>query len=270
MKSDFPESLYKFRCFDKCDLHIRILTHNEIFFSSAAQFNDPFDCRISMQYTGTREEIVEYWKKQIANSQFPLPPGIEGVDPEEMYERGYFTSPEALELAKQFTKDFGARALGVFCLTASYSNILMWSHYSSSHSGFVVGFSTLQLKQFCYDSTFGGGAITALEVVRYSRAMPQVNAYRHNQNERFEKQFLTKAEDWCYEEEYRILMQNGPNTKATLPPNTITRVILGFQIDPSNRDRMIHVLRSRGDHLPLFQAQPSDSQFALDFLEVQY
>src|ERR1043166_914215 len=159
MKADFPNNLYKFRYFDKSDFHIRILMHNEIFFSSAALFNDPFDCRISMQYTGTKEEIVEYWKKRISNSQFPLPPGTEGIDPGAMYGRGDFTSPQALEIAKQFTRSFGARALGIFCLAADYSNILMWSHYSSSHSGFVVEFSTLQLKQFCHDSTFGGGPI---------------------------------------------------------------------------------------------------------------
>lgn len=30
--------------------------------------------------------------------------------------------------------------IGVFCLTPTSNNILMWSHYTESHKGFVVGF----------------------------------------------------------------------------------------------------------------------------------
>lgn len=270
MKSGIPNRLYKYRYFDEPDFHLRILTHNEIFFSSSAQFNDPFDCRTSIEYSGSREEIIRYWQKRMADVQIPLPPETEGMDLETMYDSGYFTSPPALAIAKQFTKTFGARALGIFCLAPNYSNILMWSHYSSSHSGFVVGFDTAQLEQFCNDSTFSGGPITALDFVRYSRPMPQINAYRHSRNERFEKQFLTKAEDWSYEEEYRILMQNSPNTPRILPPNAIKRVILGCQIDPTNRERVINILRARGDHLPLFQANTSDTAFALEFQGVRY
>lgn len=267
---EFPRHLYKYRHFDNRNLHIRVLTDNEIFFASPAKFNDPFDCRISLDYAGTREETVRNWNDRIANLQFPLPRGLEGLNPEELYDRGFFTSPQLLQVAKQFTKNFGAKAFGIFSLSANHWNILMWSHYSSSHSGFVVGFDSAQLTDYCHSSAFGGGPIVALDVVRYSRLMPQLNAYRHDRNERFEGQFLTKAVDWQYEEEYRMLMQNSPNTPATLPAKAIKTVHLGCQIDPSHRDRIIEVLKARGDQLQLFQAKTSDTMFGLEFEQIRY
>jgi hypothetical protein len=52
-----PKYLYKYRDFDQSGRNIRMLSHNEIFFSSPAKFNDPFDCQIPINiHEGTREK----------------------------------------------------------------------------------------------------------------------------------------------------------------------------------------------------------------------
>jgi len=58
MKS--PDYVYKYRCWDD-EHHRRIITHGEIYFTSAASFNDPFDCSIPIQYTlMSKEEMLKY------------------------------------------------------------------------------------------------------------------------------------------------------------------------------------------------------------------
>lgn len=58
---DLPEYLYKFRVFEDPN-HVRILTHNQLFFPSPKRFNDPFDSTIPVRYDeGSREEIINHW-----------------------------------------------------------------------------------------------------------------------------------------------------------------------------------------------------------------
>lgn len=265
---EYPEHLYKYRYFDEKGLHLRMLTHNEIFFPSPARFNDPFDCQISMNFSdATKEEILCYWEKRINDSQVSLRPGD---SLEELYEKGFFSSPIARKLARESTKNISAKILGIFSLTSNNSNILMWSHYSSSHTGFVIGFRTQGLKDFCSKCIYNKKNIIAMDIIRYSSLMPIINAYRRSYNERFNLQVLTKAIDWQYENEYRMLKQNGPDTTEILPSNVFSYVFVGCRIEQNNLDKIIQVLRDREDQLPLFQARTSETKFGIEFEQIEY
>jgi hypothetical protein len=266
-----PDHLYKYRFFDRDNMHLRILTHNEIFFSSPARFNNPFDSKIPLDYsTGTKEEIIEYWSKHLLHPESHPPPGFKIDKIEELYDQGYFASDYMRKRALELTKNYGAKALGIFSLSANDSNILMWSHYSLAHSGFLVKFSSDSLREFCRKSTFDEGIITALDIVQYDTQMPKISAYRNTQNERFASQFLTKAIDWKYEEEYRILRHNSPDTVFQLPMDSIRGVILGCQIEEANKQKVIEILKGRGDKLPLYQANTAHLEFRLEFNQVIY
>ena len=58
-----PAILYKYRDW-KNEFHKGLLTHNEIYFSSPKDFNDPYDCRITERFTNrTKEELHNYKEK---------------------------------------------------------------------------------------------------------------------------------------------------------------------------------------------------------------
>jgi len=106
--------------------------------------------------------------------------------------------------------------------------------------------------------------------VEYSRTYPKINAYKTPNEERFKLQVLTKAENWAYEKEYRIVFERGPGIAIQLPKGIINRVILGCQISSENKQKIISILKDRKENISLFQATRSRSKFALCFKKINY
>src|ERR1700754_1158337 len=77
---DFPPIVYKYRTWTDIN-HQRMLRNNELYLSSPADFNDPFDCRIPVNYLllDTRKKIEEYIDGFIGREYDQLL--LNGVDP---------------------------------------------------------------------------------------------------------------------------------------------------------------------------------------------
>jgi hypothetical protein len=159
---------------------------------------------------------------------------------------------------------------GIFSLSADFNNILLWSHYAASHTGFVVGLdfkNNLSELLLSYYKTHN--KIMSFFEVKYSSELPRGNIYDNDQDF-LQLCMFTKAIAWSYEKEYRILLQNGPDTVATIPNGIIKRLILGCKISENNRNSVIDILRSRNDNISLFQSEISDKKFELKFRKIKY
>ncbi|WP_160167633.1 DUF2971 domain-containing protein [Vibrio rotiferianus] len=120
-----------------------------------------------------------------------------------------FESEQELLEPKKMIKDindpnFGCPIFhhyGIFCLSGKRDNILMWSHYASNHTGFVIGFDANHpfFNQNLNDSCFTK-AIGNVEKVEYKQDK------RRATSSAFESWFLQKAKDWEYEDEYRMIL----------------------------------------------------------------
>lgn len=91
--------------------------------------------------------------------------------------------------------------LGVFSLTRSWDNTLMWSHYTNSHKGFCIGFnrnSPLFKKEIKVN-----GSQFSLKPVEYSENRIKIPIER---GMKIDPNFLlTKSIDWKYEKEERLI-----------------------------------------------------------------
>lgn len=75
-EKDMPSILYKYRNW-KDDYHKGLLTHNEIYFASPKDFNDPYDCRITERFVNRTPEEIENYKTKLADShKKDLAPGL--------------------------------------------------------------------------------------------------------------------------------------------------------------------------------------------------
>ena len=103
-----PEILYKYRSLDgpSRDWTIRTIACNEIWFSSLAEFNDPFECRVTITMTGDAKD----WAREFPGTVMPGEPTIRKMIP---------------ELEEGVRKD--AESIGMFCLSSRNDDILMWS-----------------------------------------------------------------------------------------------------------------------------------------------
>ena len=126
-----PEILYKYRPLDAVgrDHTLRTINHGELWFSSVAQFNDPFEARVLVSMDGDDEA----WCREFRIAR-PSNDKIRAMLPE--LERG--------------VRD-DAEQLGMFCLSARPDDILMWSHYASSHRGLCAAFTASAISKSTRD-----------------------------------------------------------------------------------------------------------------------
>ena len=112
--------------------------------------------------------------------------------------------------------------IGIISLTEDPANILMWSHYADEYKGLVVEFSFEKdnQKNLLKNYSFPKKDVFGIETfypkkVHYSNYRFGIVFPEEIKSEKFEyplkrfnERFLfTKANDWMYEKEYRIVMQ---------------------------------------------------------------
>ncbi len=213
------ERLYNFQKFDSGRLK-SILETDRIYLSSPKLFNDPWDCRPCFDLSGLDDPAV--YTRHV-----------------EWLGTGGQKSPahiNRLRNDRQFLEDH-VRKVGIrieseiqkryrlYCLTPKPSNILMWSHYAQNHTGICLEFNSH--RNLMSDS---------IKVV-YLKAYPTLDLTDDDPDTMLAP-LLTKAIDWEYEEEYRLIAQEesvafNNETLLTrdnllqLPSDTLISVIVG-------------------------------------------
>ena len=142
---------------------------------------------------------------------------------------------------------------GILSLSAKPDDVLMWSHYSNSHQGLCVGFSTSM-------QPFAG----AKEVV-YSENLPMLLASPHVGAEALiEAACLSKAAQWSYECEWRIVRRPG---LCLVPREAVVEVILGFRMPEELQWWAKEWARIYVPHAKLLRAVLSEGSYQMQLVE---
>jgi hypothetical protein len=131
----YPPVVYKYRDWDN-DFHKKTLMNLELFLSSSANFNDPFDCKIPIAYWKLAEDqtiVREYFHKMVRR-QFPQFTREEELNEvEELIKDGRYLDPEWVTSQENKLYEKIEQEFGIISLTEFKDDITMWSHYSNSH-----------------------------------------------------------------------------------------------------------------------------------------
>lgn len=249
-----PPLLYKYYALNKWTQ--RIFENNEIYFSSPESFNDPFDSKVTFSYEASRTDRKRFLKQW-----------------SEMY-RPDLSSKERLHYEKSIRKQkldlqgvvdgvqknflVARNRMGVFSMTEDQKNILMWSHYSAEHTGFCIGLQT--------DNAFFSRA----RHVDYDITLPCLNLLEPTWDKLIKqgvKGLLTKAQDWAYEKEWRIVDVDGVGTHV-YPSNALNSVILGCRMSPDNKKQIKKWCDSRGSQPTMYEAKEKKKEFGLDIIPI--
>lgn len=255
----YPEIIYKHRDWDN-PLHKRVLLNNELYFASPKDFNDPFDFRITYNFSllDTPRKREKYIEKIVlefkeSNSSRPLNVSqMKGVmnaklkdlsKVQKEYEEMMFTSNNNHQ--------------GIICFSAVWNPILMWSHYANSHKGICIGFYEGKIKNF--PTMVSGG------MVSYQTDYPQIDPLSSNLiNDMFTISH-SKAISWRYECEYRInklFYPVPPSNKERIfmfPDGIIAEVILGVTISEDNKRDIVAICRRK--NISVYQAKKVPQKF---------
>jgi hypothetical protein len=241
----YPQRLYKYRRFDAYTEDI--FRNHSLWFSGPLAFNDPFDCQIRDAGNYTRNDIHTYCNTRGVPAQ-------QAAQIADLFQQ----NPDNLLQLLEEAKNEAITTKGVLAMSQVRDNILMWSHYADSHTGFVLGFTLPE------DISF---FITPFHAI-YVDAYPTFQ-YLRDDDLIVTNGILSKSRLWEYEQEIRILKRTqGSHAFA---PTALTEVILGARISTQNRDRLLQHLRQYGfQHVSVLQATAHNSRYELELNPIPF
>ena len=251
--------LYKYRSIQERDIDRsqRIFTHNELYFSSKNQFNDPFDCKFDYSFTATDRETKTYLMKSLARNR----PHFNRKQRQRWLSENLKTLREARPEFEQGLKSGTERILseiGICSLSSVPDDILMWSHYSNSHKGFCIKLLDDKRDRF----------IARAQEVSYSEDYPIVNPIIDDDLTRMKKSLLTKAKHWEYEKEWRVIDHEGGTGIKRFPPHLLVGVIFGCKMSEDHQTLIREWCEHLKPNVSFYQAQEATRTYTLEFVEV--
>jgi hypothetical protein len=258
-----PEYLYKYCGTHRSDFPSPVetlLTQGRMFFPSPADFNDPFDCRFRMTFRASPLKRQRY-ARELVREKAPhdMPRHVR----KEIARQG--SNSEAYHRAADRFVDRINRTVGVLCLSAQRDNIVMWSHYAERHKGICLEFRR-------------AGDLSYALAVNYSDEYPVINffqietkfrvggddAARAAQKEFVDLIYLTKAKEWKYEDEWRLVDPLRGRGLHDLAPGLLSGVIFGCRSTEEDRRKVRGWLQKASASVNLYQARENGSAFRLD------
>jgi hypothetical protein len=252
-----PGLLYKYGAFDKWT-HT-IFLNNELYFQSPDRFNDPFDSDITFQLEGSKQQRKRLFRK-IQPRVDPNIPRRRALFFEKRFKGQHWDAKSKQVLKRRFLE---IRAgIGVYCMTEVRDSIVMWSHYASLHTGFCLEFRT--------DDPF----FSQVHPVEYAKTneLPCVNVLLNwdKATSAHAEGLLTKAKEWAYEREWRIIDPMNSVGVRRFPPRVLHGVILGCRASADDTHQMIEWCKAREPRPVLYRAHTKETEFGLEINSVNY
>lgn len=149
----------------------------------------------------------------------------------------------------------GLGRIGVCCLAETHSQILMWSHYADQHRGVCIALDPRRLLD---------GQSLPLPV-HYADDRPTYNPLESRTDGLLDG-VMIKASTWAYEKEWRIVI--GDPAVKRYGSGAVTGVYLGCRVSTDDLEYVVELATRQRPPVPVFQATPSETAFALNFEQV--
>lgn len=248
-----PTILYKYRDWSVKN-HRKLISNQEIYFPRPSEFNDPFDGNIPVRW-----DLMTYedcYKKNLDLIN------ISHKDKDQKLVREYAKKvtnektlwhPDKLKRERPEQLEKWNSIIGLFSLSSVPDNILMWSHYSLNHTGFVVGFNSESLMEK-YDFDY-------MESIVYQKDYPLITG-DDDITTQFYKKFFHKSKLWKYESEWRISKNHMSKRVVKLKKNTIREIIIGCQTSTKETNNIIKLTRKHfGFDVQIMKARKNEDSF---------
>ncbi|WLH83978.1 DUF2971 domain-containing protein [Pseudomonas sp. FP2338] len=243
------ERLNRFKYLPFTEGSLKMITEGTLKFTCPLEFNDPFDCMPA--YNTTSIENIHITRPDLIQAVARF----HGVSLESARELGIANARKGVD-SGEFVKGLISN-LGVVSLSRAATNLLMWSHYAEHHKGFVV---ELEIPM--------GAPSHLLEQVMpfpvvYKQARPVVDWATGCDIDQY---FLTKSEDWAYEQEERILTTwQGPGIHPYSRQHFLKSVIAGGKMHPEYFQLLETAVNQAsqeiGRDIPLYKAELAKDKY---------
>ena len=262
-----PKVLFKYR--DDSERTEDIIKNQQIWLSSPSQLNDPLECRIG--------EIPKEWEaktiRELENGQLmgviAAPPLIDV--PKQLFSLNDRETRQWLKRFKKLSHDRKIKAMrklysdhgiklskpenvfknmhnhlskvGIFSLSETCSNELVWAHYGANHQGIIFGFSSsddckLDNPRHCLPviyarekPTFKTGFKSEVQIMAVGSGTQNFQRVSF-EDDVFRSTISTKTPAWEYEKEWRYVEESYGLFDF---PGILTHVVFGMRMNEKRR-----------------------------------
>ena len=166
---------------------------------------------------------------------------------------------------------------GIFSLTKTKRNLLMWSHYASEHKGIALGFDSNHpfFRNNLYEVLYTKERLSISAVKGWIR----INGYTQDEFPNNDiTTFLRKPTCWSYEKELRMVKFLSESDNESngiylfrIPPNAIKQLILGARMNKVVKEKLISKIQNNNklNHIKIYQASLNENKYGLKFSEIK-
>lgn len=283
MNSQNPQSLFKYLSFGERLLDQ--LCRDEVYYADPASFNDPLDCqpvvkadisedaleRLLAEMAGRRlgKEIDVAMKKvklrgekttahRNALTESETRKLIENIkynatNPEIDDQLASYRNELTLEIEREMSKGYDR---GVLCLSRNFDSPLMWSHYADQHRGVCIEYDVSMLKPHELHKVSYGASREVLTSQLYSFTFEGSESARNAIDKAC---LLTKASEWRYEREWRMLSQIGSQAS----PVKLKSIIFGMNCPDTLQHTIEKALKGRDEEVKFWVIKKPSNLFKL-------
>lgn len=152
------------------------------------------------------------------------------------------------------------KKIGIFSLSKTFLDELLWAHYADSHKGFCIEYDLdILLEEFKTEKVFSFS-------VHYNQKPPQIgieDVFKKN-DELILKMFSHKSKRWEYESEHRII--TNLSGKQTYNPNALKSIYFGLRTSDEHKSRIFSILKDR--NINYFQIQQIDKSYKFEIIKL--
>lgn len=275
---------YRYRRFNTNTL--AELCNDALYFSHPGDFNDPMDCKPTVECDSDLEELRQlvslliqnrvltevldslrraYWrggnamkyarrrgeeeaKRELANLAYLATDPERGESPEDA-EIWLLTNEVQSELRQHYR-------YGICCFTESYTNPLLWSHYADQHQGLCIGYSTERKPPpKLHKVTYGGSRTICTS--KLARAFVKCDPSALDEVD--QDVLLRKATGWSYEREWRLIGEVGEQESSML----LKEVTFGLRCPLSIKHAIVQALQGRDLPVRFYEMLEDRGKYAL-------
>lgn len=185
-----PASVYKY--YGDSSLNLDALKSDKMWYSAPCNFNDVFDCDVTVDEDQLFSSIQAY-------------PGMQGVRRgSPMWKQMKIQAKSSARGMREMFSQMRSQ-MGITCLSELDDSLLMWAHYANNHRGMCVEYELMEINRQL--------KFTPIPIV-YSENRACIGALNPDTVGRdttkvFLESLTAKSSEWSYEKEWRIIRDDG-------------------------------------------------------------
>ncbi|MCE8001851.1 DUF2971 domain-containing protein [Billgrantia ethanolica] len=264
-----------------------VLENLKIRYSQPGAFNDPFEVKPYISHISDDEQIergidqvlddevrklYEKLPSQV-RSAFFLEQVVGLVKQRRESLRGQFGglvnsfTPRLREIMEEKFNEL----LGILSLSENPTSLLMWSHYSQNHEGFLIGFDVAHShfnEKRSEKDEFGYVRKVEYRQKRPNAALTAMDAV---------EVFLVKAAEWAYEHEWRVLRplpnasqiieaEGLPVCLFSFPPECVAEITIGARASSKDYNMLLSLVSNLASErsIRIYKAKLSEMEFKVE------